>query len=329
LVDRIAPVNERGDDDPNASGEHGYRVYYRDLTQQGTESSALANRVVLSGGALGSTELLLRCRDVFHTLPRISRQLGLHFSGNGDFLGFVVGTQMPADPNYGPVITQGIDFNLFKGFDSDHAFILEDASYPVFMSWFVEGAKPGVLWLSSLWRTIRHVFARMKGSTTGSIGFALHDMLSGDLAYNTCVLLSMGIDRSNGVMTLNRDGWLDLAWPSKDSRPLYDAIIEAGEQFCRETNAKLYFSLPTWWWPFRKNVSVHSLGGCILSDSPNTGVISAARATFGQVHGYPNLYVADGAMIPHAVGANPTATISALSEMVAEGITGLVPTADL
>jgi hypothetical protein len=32
---------------------------------------------------------------------------------------------------------------------------------------------------------------------------------------------------------------------------------------------------------------------------------------------------------PTAVGANPTATISALSEMVAEGITGIVPDAEL
>lgn len=33
--------------------------------------------------------------------------------------------------------------------------------------------------------------------------------------------------------------------------------------------------------------------------------------------------------LPNAVGANPTATISALSEMVAERITGIRPTADL
>jgi cholesterol oxidase len=47
------------------------------------------------------------------------------------------------------------------------------------------------------------------------------------------------------------------------------------------------------------------------------------------VHGYENLYVADGSILPNAVGANPTATISALSEMVAEGITGISPTAAL
>jgi cholesterol oxidase len=329
FVDRIIPVNERGEDEPAASGQHGYRVYYRDLTQAHCEQTATANRVVVSAGSLGSTEVLMRCRDVFGSLPRIGGQLGRNFSGNGDFLGFVVCTRLPADPNYGPVITQRIDFNLFEGFDSDRAFILEDASYPAFGAWFVEGAKPGVFRLRSLWRTVRHWLARLRGHTMGPIGFALHDLLSGDLSYNTCVLLSMGVDRSNGLMTLGSDGWLDLDWPQSDSRPLYDAIIAAGKQFCRETEADVFFPLPTWWWPFRKNVSVHALGGCILSEHPDAGVVSADPASFGQVHGYKNLYVADGAIVPNAIGANPTATISALSEMVAHCITGITPTAEL
>lgn len=328
FVDRIVPVNAAEQDDPTADGSHGYRVYFRDLVHRG-EHAELTNRVVVSAGSLGSTELLLRCRDVFGALPRISRELGKHFSGNGDFLGFVVGTKLPADPNYGPVITQRIDFNLFEGFDSDCAFIMQDASYPTFMAWFVEGVKPGFLRLNSLWRTLRHVLARMRGHTTGPIGYALHDVLSGDLSYNTCVLLSMGLDRSDGVMTLGHDGWLDLAWPTKANRAYYDAVVQAGKTFARETQAEFYFAMPSWWWPLRKNVTVHALGGCALSDGPDHGVTSAAPETFGQVHGYRNLYVADGAMIPKAVGANPTATISALSEMVAEGITGIAPTVDL
>jgi cholesterol oxidase len=58
-------------------------------------------------------------------------------------------------------------------------------------------------------------------------------------------------------------------------------------------------------------------------------VTDANRTTFGQVFGYRNLYVSDGAIVPTAVGANPIATISALSEMVAQGITGLTPDANL
>jgi cholesterol oxidase len=329
LVERIVPINQDGHDDPAAGGDNGYRVYYRDLANGGGEQRALARRVVVSAGSLGSTELLLRCRDVFKSLARISPMLGRNFSGNGDFLGFVVGARMPADPNYGPVITQLIDFNLFDDFDPNHAFLLEDASYPVFGAWFVEGAKPGILHLGAVWRLIRSWYARIRGNTMGSIGYAFNDLLHGDISYKTCVLLFMGIDKSNGVMTLGPDGWLDIDWPRRDSEPLYDSILEAGKQFCRVTKADSFFALPNWWFPFRKNVSVHALGGCVLSDNPTAGVTSAAPGSFGQVHGYRNLYVADGAIVPNAVGANPTATISALCEMVAHGITGIEPTADL
>jgi len=72
---------------------------------------------------------------------------------------------MPADPNYGPVITQLIDCNLFERFDPNGAFILEDASYPVLAAWFVEGAKPGVFHLASLWRFARSCWARIRGNT--------------------------------------------------------------------------------------------------------------------------------------------------------------------
>src|SRR5262249_40970743 len=159
------------------------------------------------------------------------------------FLGFVYGTKHAADPNYGPVITQAIDFNLFKSFDKEHAFVLEDASYPAFAAWFIEAAKPGFLQLASLWRTVRNWIARMQGRTTGPIGFALADLLKKDSSYHTSVLLFMGSDRSNGTMTLGSDGLLDIDWPTADSRPLYDAILKVGEDFASQTKAGGFFAL--------------------------------------------------------------------------------------
>ena len=86
--------------DPTADGEHGYKVYFRDLNR-GADDAVLTQRVVLSAGALGSTEMLLRCRDYFQTLPRISNKaLGENYSGNGDFLLFALDTEKPINPNY-------------------------------------------------------------------------------------------------------------------------------------------------------------------------------------------------------------------------------------
>jgi cholesterol oxidase len=331
LVLKIVPVDANGKDDPQAEGAGGYRVYYRDLLSKKPEVlSAFANRVVVSAGSLGSTELLLRCRNHFRTLPRISSKLGQCFSGNGDFLSVLLGSKLPADPNYGPVITQRTDYNLFQDFDPSRAFILEDASYGAILAWFVEGAKPGFLHLDAIRHLLRHVFTQLTtGKSPGSLGWALDDTLSGDLSYRACVLLCMGIDKSNGVMTLDNEHHLAIDWPYRDSFPLYCAIVESGKQFARTLKADSFTPIPTWNWPIRNNVTVHALGGCVLANDSSRGVISADRKTFGEVFGYRHLYVADGAIVPTAVGANPTATISALSEMVAESITGVSPDANL
>jgi cholesterol oxidase len=329
LAESIVPVNERGEDDPGSDGSHGYRVHYFDLRPASRgKRSALAARVIVAAGTLGSNELLLRAKQ--KNLPRISARLGRGFSGNGDFLSFVLGSERPANPNYGPVITQRIDFNLFAAFDRNRAFIVEDASYPAFAAWFAEGAKPGFLGLGALWRAVRDVFGRwVSGSTSGSIGYALTDLLSGDLSYHTAVLLSMGLDKSNGVLSLDPRGNIRVDWPYQDSRALYDAILASGEAFKNKTEAKKFIPLPTWLRPSRKNITVHPLGGSSLAETVEKGVTSSELSTFGQVFPYRGLYVADGAIVPTAVGANPCATISALAERVAEGITGIAPDANL
>ena len=323
LAEWIVPVNEHNKEDRSADGSHGYRLYYRDLTDKESELSyVLTRRVILSAGAMGSTELLLRCRDHFKTLPDISSKLGHSFSGNGDFLTFAPNSRKPIGPNYGPVITQAIDFNLLKDFDKDRAFVVEDASYPAFLAWLLEGLKPRFMWGGAILRTITSTVMRLlRGRRYGSLTYAARELLADDLSHRTAVLLSMGVDKSNGVMTLGRDGSLDLDWPYKDSLPLYRAILKASKEFARRIGAQASIPVPTWLWPSRNNVTVHALGGCILGNDASKGVTSADRKTFGQVFNYKGLYVADGALPPSAVGANPIATISALSEMVAQGIT--------
>ena len=329
LADRIVPLNAQGKEDPRASGEYGYKVSWLDLNKGKTECFALTRRVIVSAGTLGSNELLLRCRDVYQSLPAINQNLGKHFSGNGDFLSFVVDGNKPADPNYGPVITQKIDYNLFKDFKRDQAFILEDASFPNFAAWYTEGLKPGAFQLFAFFRTVKVFFSRfLHGITTGRVGYAFHELLKGDASFSTAVLLCMGLDNSNGLIKLDKSGFININWPYKQNMTLYRSILDVGKRFSAWCGAKLFVPLPNWMWPMRRNVTVHSLGGCRISETPENGVCSAKVETFGQVYGYTALYVADGALLPTAVGANPVATISALSERVAEGITGIKPDPD-
>jgi len=329
LAERIVPLNAAGQDDAGADGGNGYRVHYRDLNgKRGT--SASARRVVVSAGTLGSNELLLRCREVFKTLPGLNDNLGKRFSGNGDFLSFVIEGKQPADPNYGPVITQRTDFNLFSDFDRPRAFLLEDASYPAFAAWMVEGLRPSVSHFAAIGKAIKDGLRRLfSGSSMDRIGFAMGDVLGKDMSYSSSVLLCMGLDNAGGVAGLDAAGYLEIEWPRKENMPLYEAILDAGERFRHQVGAKACVPMPNWWWPFRQNITVHPLGGCRLADSPAGGLTSAQPREMGQVFGYKGLYVADGSIVPTALGANPIATISALSERVAEGITGRAPDADL
>ena len=50
-----------------------------------------------------------------------------------------------------------------------------------------------------------------------------------------------------------------------------------------------------------------------MGDSPSNGVVNHA----GEVFNYPGLYVIDGAVIPEALGVNPSRTIGAVAERAA------------
>jgi cholesterol oxidase len=328
----VVPLDADGKDDPSADGSHGYRIEYLDFTTQKTES-LFTRRVIVSAGTFGTNELLLRCRDVHKTLPGLSTQLGSWFSGNGDFLSFVPMGEKLSDPNYGPVITQFTDYNLFANFSRNDGFVFEDASYPVFLAWLIEGVFPVDLprkisrLLKQFWGWLVNLI--MHGSWANSLGHTVHEVLAGDLSSKSSVLLCMGLDRGDGTLTLNDKGRIDLDWPQESSMNLYRSILAAGERFRAFARGKWFIPLPTWNMPVKHNVTVHPLGGCILADTPEQGVVSAAPANRGEVFGYRGLYIADGSILPGAVGANPIATITATAEWIAEGITGIKPDASL
>jgi len=65
---------------------------------------------------------------------------------------------------------------------------------------------------------------------------------------------------------------------------------------------------------FKNLITPHPLGGCGMGESADDGVVDH----LGEVFGYPGLYVVDGAILPQALGLNPSRTIAALAERAAE-----------
>ena len=67
-------------------------------------------------------------------------------------------------------------------------------------------------------------------------------------------------------------------------------------------------------WKYLLNlITAHPLGGCKMGSTAADGVVNHR----GEVFGYPNLYVADGSVIPESVGLNPSRTIGAVAERIA------------
>jgi cholesterol oxidase len=62
--------------------------------------------------------------------------------------------------------------------------------------------------------------------------------------------------------------------------------------------------------------TAHILGGCIMGQSPDEGVVDQQ----GRVFGYKDLYIVDGSVVPANLNANPALTITALSEYIMSGI---------
>jgi len=103
----VLPLHEAEAIEP---ADGGYRVTYRHYPA-GETGMVIGRQVIVAAGALGSTELLLRCRHVHRPLPKLGAALGRHFSGNGDFI--LAGTQRntrSVAPRVGPSNSPALDF---------------------------------------------------------------------------------------------------------------------------------------------------------------------------------------------------------------------------
>ncbi|MGH7751168.1 MAG: GMC family oxidoreductase, partial [Candidatus Dormibacteria bacterium] len=127
----------------NVSVERGgYRVHFNRIVDgRLVPGHATAERVILAAGSLGSSELLLRARDQYRTLPSISSFLGHNWSSNGDFVTPAVYTQRRISPTQGPTITCAIDF--LDGAVDGEQFFIEDGGFPNLIKDYLKSSPRG------------------------------------------------------------------------------------------------------------------------------------------------------------------------------------------
>jgi cholesterol oxidase len=254
--------------------------------------------VVVGAGSPGSAEILLQSQT---NELQFSPALGKRWSANGDTIGFVVdmneetrvGGVGTCDPNPCPVgTTVQSTLNFYDRPGLENKFIVQDAALP---------------------RGVATLFSILLGDR--------------DLT-RSMVMLGMGHDEAKGEVVW-KDGRYQISWKGlKDSR--FRMMMFREFERIAQAEGGRYKRLKA----FGDNlVTVHPLGGCAMADDPYCGVVNDLGQVFdvgghpcGTCTGigsesspriHPGLYIADGSIIPTALGANPYLTICAVAERIA------------
>ena len=261
--------------------------------------------VVVGAGSPGSTMILLNSqRENFDFSPA----LGYNWSGNGDTIGFVVDMPGPTNiggygaydnadcrPGVGPTVQSSL--NYYSNQDLHRRLLIQDAAIP---------------------RGVSNLFT----------------LLLGDRSLNkSMVMLGMGHDGAHGRV-VKRDGRYQVKWPGLKDSDYRKMVFKEFERLAAAHGGS-YKRLKA----FGNNlVTVHPLGGCGMSDDPKFGTTNhlgqvydgkCISDCYGEPMVHHGLYVADGSVIPTALGVNPYMSIGAVSERIANHIVNNPVHADL
>ena len=285
----------------------GYRVHHDELsTGQRISGFTTAACVIVAAGSLGSTELLLRCRDVTGTLPNLSRFLGRNWSSNGDFLTPAFYLHKEVWPDRGVAIGSVIDY--LDGSDNGKTYWIQDGVIPNVVNKYFE----------AIMQRVRDVPEEKHLLPEFNMQSLLQHMtlLSANIDVFKHIMpwFAQGVDAGNGELMLS-NGQLDMNWDLQQSLPMFETIIQKQTALAEATSGHP-FPLPTWLLG-HELITPHPLGGCNMGPTAAQGVVDHQ----GKVFGYDNLYVADGAIIPRPLGVNPSRTIGALAERIADLMT--------
>ncbi|KAI3532007.1 glucose-methanol-choline oxidoreductase [Colletotrichum costaricense] len=276
--------------------------------------------VFLGAGAIGSTEILLRSKEM--GLP-LSPRVGENMSGNGDMLAFgynmdeeanAIGKPFPNPYNpIGPTINSVIDDR--EGHENPlDGYVIQEGAIPRSLTPFLQTLlemMPGSIEATGepFQEKVRSAFARYSSHLFGAYR-------QGGSMDNTQVYLVMSHDSSQAMLTL------------KDDKPVLEFLGVGRSDHVRKLNDLLAKATQAMGGTFVKNpfdalmggqqVTVHPIGGACMArdDTGATGVTNDVGEVFAgdDDETHPGFIITDASVIPGAIGVNPFATITALAE---------------
>jgi cholesterol oxidase len=292
-----------------------------------------AGMVILSAGALGSTEILQRSQH--SGFIACSKKLGTAFSTNGDGLaaGFAgsdgvhaLGALDPVTPERtsGPTITACARSPSHRG---GMRYLLQDGAIPAPLIDVVGEVMTTAAQFARLGdNRLPAWFERESADPT-----AVH---RGALEHSQVFLL-MSDDPQTGTLEFTapvgseHNGVITPVWPREPNQRMATLCNElAGHDRGAGLNDGQFVNNPLWQllpgeashvmtgsFPGGRLLTVHPLGGCPMGNSVVDGVVNHRGQVFNGNTGelYPGLFVMDGSIVPTALGVNPFLTIAALA----------------
>ena len=281
----------------------GYTIETKSSTSWLPKSgpSFKGKKVILAAGVLGTIELLLRNRDEHKTLTKISPRLGEYVRTNGESLLAAV------SPNTKKNFSEGVAIGA--AIHPDAVTKIEAVKYPKGSDFMRLMAVPLTGPGNAVTRPLKMLFGMAYRFPQ-----MLRLMLVKDWANSAIILLVMQSIDTYLHFRLGRR-WHSafrkgIAGESSGSPVVsylpiaqHAATILAKQIDGHALNvtSEVLLKTPT---------TAHVLGGAVLADNPEDGVVDANHEVFG----HPGLYVCDGSVVPANLAVNPSLTITALAE---------------
>ncbi len=298
-VESLVPLGERGD--------HGWKVVLSDPVDRRSISSLITREVVLAAGVLGTTGLLLSCRDRWGTMPDLSPRLGDHVRTNSEAFAAVLHPP-------GTDVTRGS--TISSDFYPDERTHITNNRFPKsysFMKWYLSPAVTGGdqrerrrATLAAMLRHPRESFA---------------NVWPRDWHRRTTVLTVMQHEDNEIRLELRqgplgrRGSWRLASRTAAGVPPIPTHLPQAdaaGAAVARASGGRAYTTVLESLLGI--GATAHILGGAVMAPTADTGVVDADHRVFG----YDNLRIMDGSVVPENIGVNPSWTITALAERAAE-----------
>ncbi|MGD9956488.1 MAG: GMC family oxidoreductase N-terminal domain-containing protein [Candidatus Nanopelagicales bacterium] len=266
-----------------------------------------AREVVLAGGVLGTTGLLLASRDRWRTLPYVAPALGRHVRTNSE--AFTAVLQPEGSPD---VSTDGA--TISSDFHPDGSTHVTNNRFPAsygFMRWYLAPLVDAES-RSARARGTLAALVRDPRTATANIG-------ARDWNRRVTVLTVMQHDDNEIALELRRGplGWGLRSRRAPGAAPIPTYLPQANAAARAVAAASGGTAYGTLLDPVLGiGATAHILGGAVIATSPEQGVVDLEHRVFasddGDVH--EDLRVLDGSVVPANIGVNPSLTITALAE---------------